>query len=337
MSKKEILSRILNAIGLIDILHTIRGLFIKEVRILAYHRVCDSEDNHFNDPGLVIASIKQFEQQVIYLKNKFNPVSFLDLKNYMENGISLPKNPLIITFDDGFLDNYRNAYKILKNHSVPATMFISTDYMDQDQTFWFNNLYNRVVRSPGIQLDLDLISTSIKISESFEIRENQAIDIVNALKHVSNTDRLTVLNDINKVLLPYEQDELAKPLSWDNVVEMDESIIEIGSHTSSHPVLSMLTLDELKHELSNSKSVIEEKLNNAVTVIAYPVGGSFAFNKQVLSEVDSAGYYFGASYVAGSNYLNNMQILTLKRLHVESYVNFNMFKSMLTLPEIFND
>ena len=97
------------------------------VSIIAYHRVKDYDENSYAfDKNLINASCEEFEWQIRYIKKYFTPITFSELKDIVESKSDLPKRSIIITFDDGFDDNYNNAFRILNKYSVPATFFIST-------------------------------------------------------------------------------------------------------------------------------------------------------------------------------------------------------------------
>ncbi len=89
--------------------------------IVMYHLVLDDDKRL----GKFIVSPNQFENDIKYLKdNGYNTVVFSDLVNYVEKGVSLPKNPIMITFDDGYYNNYKFAYPVLKKYGFKAVLSI---------------------------------------------------------------------------------------------------------------------------------------------------------------------------------------------------------------------
>ena len=110
----------------------IENIFIKRASkcvVLLYHRIADLMD----DPQQLSVGIKKFEEQIIFLKENFNVISLKQLNECLEKHESFPEKSVVITFDNGYYDNYVNAFRILKKHKVPATFFISTDYIDSDK------------------------------------------------------------------------------------------------------------------------------------------------------------------------------------------------------------
>lgn len=103
---------------------------VSGIPILAYHKV---EDNSSNPLAL---SSQEFDEQMAYLaRYGFNAISPDQLLNYLQQGLPLPDKPVLITFDDGYQDNYRTAYPIMKKHGLTATVFLITDRIGQDE--WY--------------------------------------------------------------------------------------------------------------------------------------------------------------------------------------------------------
>jgi peptidoglycan/xylan/chitin deacetylase (PgdA/CDA1 family) len=92
--------------------------------IICYHCVKD-EANSYLRP----TKVADFENQMQYLSKVYNPVSLESLAQRLQNGKSLPPKPIAVTFDDGYQDNYENAYPILKKYAVPATIFLTTGFI----------------------------------------------------------------------------------------------------------------------------------------------------------------------------------------------------------------
>ncbi len=99
----------------------------------------------------------------------------------------------------------------------------------------------------------------------------------------------------------------------------------------------MLTGEELKDELSDSKRKMEEQLAIDIDSISYPNGGLDDYNDEVLRQTKDSGYKVGFSYISGINSLPIDERYTIKRLHVEHYVSKSYFKSLLCLPSLFSD
>ncbi|MFV0503417.1 MAG: polysaccharide deacetylase family protein [Lachnospirales bacterium] len=96
-----------------------------DIPILLYHNVREN----FNESGpmaYMYVKPETFKNQIITLKEDgYNFITITDYYNYEQGTFTMPEKPIMITFDDGYLDNYVNAYPILKELKVSATLFVS--------------------------------------------------------------------------------------------------------------------------------------------------------------------------------------------------------------------
>ena len=105
----------------------------RRVRILLYHKVCDLPEGKYRDHAVPPAS---FARQMEFLfQNRFNVITLEQFLEYKEKNIKPPPKSVIITFDDGYMENYINAYPILERYNFKATFFIVTDYIDSEEPF----------------------------------------------------------------------------------------------------------------------------------------------------------------------------------------------------------
>ena len=97
----------------------------QKIVVLNYHKVDET-------PIALAVSPADFERQMAYLKEKgYVSITPDQLADHLERGAALPERPLLITFDDGYADNYENAYPILKKYGFTATIFVVTDYLSR--------------------------------------------------------------------------------------------------------------------------------------------------------------------------------------------------------------
>ena len=340
MSKKEMLADLLDAI-LPDKFYRYLSLLNgneQKLTVLAYHRIMDISEDFPFDIELISASCHQFDKQISYIAKYYNAITLEELVACIDGCKSLPKNALLITFDDGFDDNYENAFAILKKYKVPATIFISTDFISSGKTLWFDQLSYFILNIDNDTLKKIIINNfegDIEISNRRKILE----DVMEFLKVIPNDKRVKLIEtlySVNDFIYNDEHKKLSATLSWDQVREMDASLISFGSHTLSHPILSQLSDQNLRCELIDSKSEIEKQLNHQIHSIAYPVGTESAFTDKVLNFSQQAGYKLGFSYISGVNDWPIKNCFALKRLHIERYTSQSLFKGMLALPWLFS-
>lgn len=337
MNKQNLLADFLCKSGALSIVL----LLMKKsnVKILAYHRILSvlDESQYGADLELISASVEDFDWQMSYVKKNYNVISFSQLVNAQDKAEDLPENSLIITFDDGFDDNYTNAFPILKKYSLPATIFISTGYMAKKETFWFDWVVYVVKKIKQKKLVLDDGKISFDLADDVHQRQLVGEKLLEYLKTIDNKRRKAILDELEIISNMKMSDgcPFSRPLSWQQVKEMSENNIEFGSHSVNHPILSKLSDDDLMRELSESKKHIEDMLGVNCLSIAYPVGGESAYSMKVMKFVHQIGYKMAASYKHGVSSEIEDERFQLKRLHVERYTSREYFASMLALPKLF--
>ena len=125
--------------------------------IITYHRITNISD--YQDPLKV--SQKIFNKQIEYLQNNYTIISGEQLVDCIKNNKTLPNNSCIITFDDGWADNYTNALPILKKHDVPAIVFVSTDFISSGKIFWHEQLQELLKLIPTSKCNENLVEIMI--------------------------------------------------------------------------------------------------------------------------------------------------------------------------------
>lgn len=333
--RKKRLARVLHAVGVPSLARRVRPLRGREVTVLAYHRVLDiADEKTFRfDPELVSVSVADFEWQMTYLGRHHDPISFAQLLDALDEKSRLPPRPVIVSFDDGFDDNYRLAFPILKSLGIPATFFLATDYIGQPHTLWFDWLVYlcKQARAAGVRLPMP--------GEPFSFDESDSADgmarVMRRVFTLPDDERRHLIRSFEDVLNmqhPASGFDESRPMTWEQVQEMAQAGFEFGSHTASHPILTQVGDAALRRELSVSKRILEERLGRSIDVLAYPVG---LFDERVRQQTEEAGYRLGISYTSGVNHLKTLDRFGVKRLHVERYVDRHEFAMSLALPGLF--
>lgn len=110
--------------------NNVKKINVKEIPVIMYHSIDYEEGNELRVPK------ENFKKQMQYLKdNGYNTISLDELYDFIKNDSKVPEKPVILTFDDGYVDNYTNAYPIIKELGLKATVFIITSCIDKDKSF----------------------------------------------------------------------------------------------------------------------------------------------------------------------------------------------------------
>ena len=202
--------------------------------------------------------------------------------------------PLVLTFDDGYRDNYTHAFAFATELQIPFTIFLIPCYIETGGRFWWLEGKHLVKFAQIDDVIVEGYKYSLKRTEDQE-RLAQLIDT--RLRHSrAVAEREAYLKTIRKSLnissATTIEDELDVPLTWAEIGKMAESIlVSFGAHTLHHPVLSYLAdPEEVKREVDDCKEILEQNLNRSVNTFAYPIGKFEHFGEQGIQAVKEAGY-----------------------------------------------
>lgn len=335
---KLVTAEALQHTGLRRVLRMIARRPRQSLTILAYHRVVAIGDERAfdSDLELVSASPEQFDAQMAFIAREFTPITFATLLECIDAGRSPPDNAAIVTFDDGFGDNYLHAFPILKHHRVPATIFLSTGYLDRQEPYWFESLARMILTSnrPLALHDGLVLDTTLPLHR----RRATVEQVLRYLKRIPDDARLKFIerleSEAGSGVAHTPVDRL--PMTWPQVLEMAAAGIEFGSHTVDHPVLAQLDDAAVRRELRDSKLRIEQVLGKPAPILSYPVGGAEAFDQRIRGIALEAGYRMAVSYAPGGNTWPASDLFCLRRLRIERYVPSSLFKAMASFPAVFS-
>jgi hypothetical protein len=269
-----------------------------------------------------------------YIAKYYNPISLTEALQILYSDKNFPKNSILITFDDGYDDNYKIAYPILKEHGIPATFFITTNFIDKKTPLWFETLCFLINRCNGEELKNFLIELGFINERPVNNRQLLYQRVVEHIKlcRVSNVIPLIEHYLANNSRLKAEfknYKRLVQPMTWNQVKEMSSNGMEFGSHSDNHLVLANETNEVIYAELNNSKMIIEQKLNKPCTALAYPVGQASSISDDVVNLVQKIGFKLAFTYINGSSVDD---LFRISRNHIDCDMSFSFFKARLQWP-----
>ena len=282
-----------------------------------YHRVGDKYSTPF-DSATFSCDAKHFKEHLKFFKDHFNIIK-------PSTAIKFKSKPCddryaIITFDDGYIDNYEIAYPILRDLKVPAVFFLPTLYIGNDIIPWWDEIAWMLRNTAKKQINVG--NTLINLPQKRNIIENETRKV---LHFVKNNLELSIDEKINIIREQTEcniNDLAEKPslfVNWDQVREMHENGIEMGGHTHSHPVLSLLNVQEQRHEITTGKSILENKLGAKIKLFAYPVGGDNNFTEDTVQILKDTGFELGFKFTPGINKDFSLNAYKLNRFSIDLY------------------
>ncbi|MBV9228625.1 MAG: polysaccharide deacetylase family protein [Chloroflexi bacterium] len=215
------------------------------------------------------------------------------------------RTPLVLTFDDGYHDNYTHALPLARELQVPITIFLIPGYLESGDYFWWGEGRRLVKRATVDEVTLDDRVYHLALSDERDALA-QAID--KRLRHASSVaERDAFLTQMRQTLaVPASataEEEGKQPLTWGEVLKMQESgWISFGAHTMHHPVLAYLAdAAELRREIDDCRTALEQRLGHPVRTFAYPVGRHQHISKAAIQAVQAAGYTWAVTTIAGVN------------------------------------
>ena len=265
-------------------------------RILYYHRVNDD-----NDPFFPAISTKLFEQEMRFIARHYKVVSLGALLNCLEGGS--PEPVVAITFDDGYRDNYQNAFPILQRYGLTATIFLATGSIDSGEPLWFEKLALAVKRTEREFIDLEIdIPRRLWMRTPAERLETHD-RVFKLLKELDDSDRRRETDAILHQLGDVDYAERRnKMLTWDEVRLMKKHGMDFGGHTVTHPFLAKMSREQVAWEAAECKRRIEEELQLPVDHFAYPNGREEDFGRWNKEVIRSAGYRAAVTTIWGTNH-----------------------------------
>jgi peptidoglycan/xylan/chitin deacetylase (PgdA/CDA1 family) len=277
--------------------------------VLLYHRVVGPQAIHDLDPGLVDATPDEFDQHMAYVREHFNPISVEDLLAASRERRLLPPDSALVTFDDGYLDNYEHALPILLRHRIKALFFITTGYLTNRRLFWWERTSLHVRQSTRTAIRLEYPAVE-ELDLSTPAARDAAVNRMNRIiKDCFDLDLDRFLDGVAQacgVNWTADDDRAHGDralMTWDHVRALRAAGMGIGSHTRSHRILHTLPPAVLADELVDSRAVLEQQLGEPITTIAYPAGKSIARVASVRAAIAAAGYELGFTTTPGTNRL----------------------------------
>ena len=336
--KRQRLAAFCSAVGVLPGLTSLRRVLRKDLRILAYHRVLAvaDPDAFAFDLNEISASPEQFRAQMQLVKRRYNPMSFHELIAAMDSGRPLPPRPVIVTFDDGYDDNYHVAFPILRELGMSAMFFVSTGHIDSGMPYAYDWLVHMLCRTRATRLQVDELAFDQALPATLAGRRALGKELLFHLKALDATAQAAVIARLGDAWgMPPARHAQCRPMTWDQLREMRAAGMEVGSHGVHHHILAKLSPVAMVAEVGESMRTLQRELDAPIEVLSYPVGGPDSYNEQVIQAAREAGFRMACNYVTGVNRLPAAAHYELQRLSVESEMDLDWFAAMTSLPEVF--
>jgi len=239
--------------------------------ILRYHSIQPVPTDYENTiGGGIIHSEALFARQMEIVARRFNLVTIDDIVLWLQGAAPLPRRAVAITFDDGFADNYETAAPILACYGLRAAFYVTVGSIGTKLYPWFCRLRHAFYSSSAPQWEDPSTDQVYDIRDASDRREGFLAACRTCA--VLTGDRQAEFLDRVQRSLQVEALSNGSPLmmDWDQVAALQRSGHIIGSHTMTHPNLAHSPPDEVRHELQESKAILERRLATSIGHFSYP-------------------------------------------------------------------
>ena len=302
--------------------------------VLNYHRIGEPAANHFDD-ATFSATAEAFRTQIAYLKRFFRTPPVPEVLESIARG-TIRDPTALVTFDDGYRDNYEVAYPLLRSLDVPASFFVVTALIDEPRLAWWDRVAYSVKRTAA-----DRLALGYPERLEFDLRSTPRARVIRrilrACKDARPFNESRFLDELVKGTdVEVDTERLGRTLfmSWDQVREMAHAGMTIGSHTATHAVLASLSDAAQRRELDASRQRIGEVVGSRPDLLAYPVGGREAFTAITKRLARDSGYRAAFSHWGGLNRPATIDPYAIARVPVEHADTTEQFRLRLTVAGI---
>jgi peptidoglycan/xylan/chitin deacetylase (PgdA/CDA1 family) len=258
--------------------------------ILMYHSVQEDPTLQADSLGGIIHSRQIFREQMELLAREFHPLSLDKLAMLLRTEEEIPQRSVVVTFDDGYRDNFETAMPILDQVGIAAALYVTVECVENRHLPWPSRVRFALRTSKREKWnDPDGASWPLETEADRERAFAKACEycckIAGAAQEALVTSIATELDTCG----PAGSDELM--MNWNEVRKLAERGHTVGSHTLSHPNLAQLPVAEARAELGRSRTCLEEQLKRPVKHFSYPCPAlSPHWNEQTIEECQHAGY-----------------------------------------------
>jgi len=296
--------------------------------VLLYHRVTTLQ----SDPQQLAVSPENFYAQLEYLKNTHAVLPIEEFHDCLTRRKKLPRRTVVITFDDGYADNYLEALPILNTLSCQALFFITTSLLNTQRELWWDDLERILLTQKYLphELELEVNGHHLHFNTSTLRGLHKAYDQLQPLlRFTPPVLRDAAMNYLrNWAGLREEGRASHRMLTHYELQQLSfSSAAVIGAHTHTHPSLATLPYEEQLQEIALSKNILEKICGQAPGYFSFPYGSKHDYNAASLRACRELGFK-----MVYANFYNQVHrwtnVLEVPRVLVRNW-NIAEFKSKL--------
>jgi peptidoglycan/xylan/chitin deacetylase (PgdA/CDA1 family) len=260
--------------------------------ILVYHRVNRLPKSGFRPTRDMSVYTDDFDKQLQFLKKHFSIVRLEHVIDCLQKSNELPRNFAVITFDDGYEDNFTEAYPLLKKHKIPATIFLTTGLIDNGKLLWHDQLEmllsHTACKTLFLKNQKNITNLSLRTPGGKSFAYEFLTEFCLSLIPREREQFLKQLAGLLNVNVNIKMAQHYKLLNWEQVRTIKSNgLVDFGSHTTSHQVVTQIEESILKNELEEPQKLLMQKTGVRTKLFAYPNGN---FDKKLRNYLEFCRY-----------------------------------------------
>jgi peptidoglycan/xylan/chitin deacetylase (PgdA/CDA1 family) len=300
------------------------------VFVLEYHDVCGGDPRERGPEREGVISADRLRAHVRQLRRWCRLVPLADAAALLAEPRALAEDLAVLTFDDGYAGNFAAAWPVLRDEGVPATIFLATGFLDGGE-LWFDFARRALAAAMAAEARGRELAPALRARLAAALgwplaagrlpapRRARVARAVERLKYLPIAARTELLDRLREADLALPAP--ARPLSWAQARQLQAAGVELGCHTVSHPILSLLPPAAQEEEIRRSRERVRQETGVAPVAFAYPNGSPRDFTPATRERVLAAGFAVACTSVRGSN-RPGCDPLRLRRIGVGSDPGF---------------
>jgi peptidoglycan/xylan/chitin deacetylase (PgdA/CDA1 family) len=318
------------ALYYLGILRLWQGIALRrKAVVLMYHRVlsADERERTGSHPAIVVDA-RTFAKQMAYLSRRFAVLTPEEFTRRMTTRTPFPSSSCLITFDDGWRDNFTNALPILRDRKLPALVFLPVNFIAARRLFWREALTHLLVKvvqdvnaNPGRATRFRTILSPAGLASVVDLKDAAPlpaiIDALDGLKPITDASGDGLLSAVAEELgvRPESLDTVDEFMDWNQIAAMAAQGIAFGGHGADHRILTHVPTDVAAIEIDTSKRVIEERLGCVPSAFSYPNG---SWRPDVANTVRTSGYRLAFTTEPGTVSCDD-EPFTIRRVNIHEH------------------
>jgi peptidoglycan/xylan/chitin deacetylase (PgdA/CDA1 family) len=308
--------------------HGYQKLMNGNCAVLLYHRITNLK----SDPQQLSVSPENFDKHLSYLKNNFRVLSTDEFTSLLVNRKSFPKNCVLITFDDGYADNYLEALPILEKYKLQALFYVATGTLNTDKEFWWDEM-ERILLSEcnASENEITINKKKYILNNLNEVKRKYLYnELLPVMRKMPSAERALYIQHLANIFNSPAPRSANRAMSYEELRNLHaSSSAVVGAHTHLHPSLGALNYDEQLKEIKTSKDTLEKALKAQILHFSYPFGTHNDFNNETKLICRQLGFLTAAAnYPACANRASD--IYSFPRFLVRNWTP-ELFESNLQL------